>query len=171
MHKTLLAVFVSATMIGGANFSEAAEAADAEATVTATAKLNVVASPALTLTAESMPDMPAGNTPAGTVLAKFDVVNTGTVASNVMMIFPTGNAKSCSAGSVCLVSSDGENAIALTPSDETLITWNSAITNGLKSKTPLQPNASEVISLVSKGQQSLVPGQYTLTAQAGILSQ
>ncbi|ASD99247.1 TPA: hypothetical protein ACWV6L_004391 [Salmonella enterica subsp. enterica serovar Muenchen] len=166
MHKTLLAVFISATMIGGANFAEAAEA-----TVTATAKLNVVANPALTLTAESMPDMPAGNTPAGTVLAKFDLVNTGTVASDVMIIFPTGNAKSCSAGSVCLVSSDGENAITLTPSDETLTTWNSTMANGLKSKTPLQPNASEVISLVSKGQQSLVPGQYTLTAQAGIVSQ
>lgn len=162
MNKTLLSVLFSSAVIGGANFAEAASP------VTAVARLNVTAAPEITLTAETMPDVPAGSTPAGTVLAKFDLANTGSVATNAMIVFPPSNSAVCPAPLICL--SNNDNAIPLSPSEEVSGKWK-MLDNGLKTKTPLQPNTSEVIALVLKGEQNLKPGQYTLTAQAGVINQ
>ncbi|HGP2366854.1 TPA: hypothetical protein ACLGWU_000925 [Salmonella enterica] len=159
MNKLQLFALISTALIGTAN-------AELK-TATATAHLTVEGNMGIALKAEPMAAIPAGQTAAETPVAKFVISNTGDSPFLTKIMFD--HSAPCPDVEVCFV--DGQtNFIPLKP-DLSSGFWSDNFANGLAStKTVAAKSDAPAIVLLVKGNQTIQPGDYTLTATAAITS-
>lgn len=164
INKSLQFTLISVVLIGTANAQIT--------TATATAHLRVEGGGGIALKAEPMGPISAGQTSAGTPVAKFVVANTGDTPFKAGIIF--AKTSPCPSNNVCFVSDGGTNYITLKPdlssgADEF---WKETLANGVTSAKELAAKTSApTVVLAVKDDQNILPGDYTLTATAGILTQ